>query len=156
MEQYFVGIDPSLTACSVCVLDTNCNIIEQKLISTKCTQTIEERILYIYSKIEEVILDYPTCKIYIEGLSYSSNGQATLDLAGLSLFIRTSFLSNYINFTVTPPTTLKKFVTGSGKAKKEQMLLQTYKRWGVEFSDNNTCDAYCLSRLCLENNKENK
>jgi crossover junction endodeoxyribonuclease RuvC len=43
--------------------------------------------------------------------------------------------------------TLKKYATGKGTAKKQEMLLQMYKRWGVEFNDDNAADAYALARL---------
>lgn len=50
--------------------------------------------------------------------------------------------------TVIAPSTLKKFVTGAGNSKgKNVMLLATYKKWGVEFSNDNLCDAYGLARL---------
>ena len=37
--------------------------------------------------------------------------------------------------------------TGKGTAKKQEMLLQIFKRWGVEFNDDNAADAYALARL---------
>lgn len=46
-----------------------------------------------------------------------------------------------------PPLTLKRFATGKGNSKKQEMLLQIYKRWGVEFNDDNAADAYALARL---------
>lgn len=46
-----------------------------------------------------------------------------------------------------PPMTLKKYATGKGTAKKQEMLLQMYKRWDVEFNDDNAADAYALARL---------
>lgn len=46
-----------------------------------------------------------------------------------------------------PPMTLKKYASGKGSAKKQEMLLQIYKRWGVEFNDDNAADAYALGRL---------
>lgn len=46
-----------------------------------------------------------------------------------------------------PPMTLKKYATGKGTAKKQEMLLQIYKRWSVEFNDDNAADAYALARL---------
>lgn len=46
-----------------------------------------------------------------------------------------------------PPMTLKKYATGKGNAKKQEMLLQMYKRWGVEFNNDNAADAYALARL---------
>ena len=46
-----------------------------------------------------------------------------------------------------PPMTLKKYAAGKGNAKKQEMLLQMYKRWGVEFNDDNAADSYALARL---------
>lgn len=46
-----------------------------------------------------------------------------------------------------PPMTLKKFAAGKGNAKKQEMLMQIYKRWGIEFNDDNAADAYALARL---------
>jgi crossover junction endodeoxyribonuclease RuvC len=43
--------------------------------------------------------------------------------------------------------TLKKYASGKGTSKKQEMLLQIYKRWGVEFNDDNAADAYALARL---------
>ena len=46
-----------------------------------------------------------------------------------------------------PPMTLKKFASGKGTSKKQEMLLQIYKRYGVEFNDDNAADAYALARV---------
>jgi crossover junction endodeoxyribonuclease RuvC len=43
--------------------------------------------------------------------------------------------------------TLKKYAAGKGNAKKQEMLLQIYKRWGIEFNDDNAADSYALARL---------
>jgi len=36
---------------------------------------------------------------------------------------------------------------GSGNAAKELILQQVYKRWGVEFHDNNQADAFVLAQI---------
>ena len=46
-----------------------------------------------------------------------------------------------------PPMTLQKYAAGKGNAKKQEMLMQIYKRWGVEFNDDNAADSYALARL---------
>lgn len=45
------------------------------------------------------------------------------------------------------PMSVKKFATGKGTAKKQEMLMQIYKRWGIEFNDDNAADAYSLARI---------
>jgi len=49
-----------------------------------------------------------------------------------------------------PPMTLKKFVSGKGTATKDVMLLNVYKKYGVELTDNNAADAYGLARIASE------
>jgi hypothetical protein len=46
-----------------------------------------------------------------------------------------------------PPMTLKKYAAGKGNAKKQEMLMQIYKRWNIEFNDDNAADSYALARL---------
>jgi Holliday junction resolvasome RuvABC endonuclease subunit len=48
---------------------------------------------------------------------------------------------------IVPPTSLKKFVAGSGNAKKNTMIAHVYKKWGVMFSDDNQADAFALERF---------
>ena len=52
--------------------------------------------------------------------------------------------------TVVAPSAVKKYATGKGSGvKKNAMLLNVYKRWNEEFSDDNLCDAYVLARIAL-------
>lgn len=51
--------------------------------------------------------------------------------------------------TIVAPTMLKKYATGKGVAPKNGMLLAVYKRWGVEFKDDNLADAYTLARIAV-------
>lgn len=48
---------------------------------------------------------------------------------------------------IVPPPSLKKFVTGSGAAKKNTMIAHVYRKWGVMFSDDNQADAFSLEKF---------
>lgn len=49
---------------------------------------------------------------------------------------------------IIPPTTLKKYVTGKGSGiQKNQMLLHVFKKWGIEFNDDNAADSYALAHM---------
>ena len=52
-----------------------------------------------------------------------------------------------VDFIEIPPTTLKKFATGKGNAKKEDMILPIYKRYGFEDKSDNVRDAYVLAQI---------
>lgn len=47
-----------------------------------------------------------------------------------------------------PPTVVKKYATGRGNAKKNEVMLAVYKHWDVEFADDNLADSYVISRIC--------
>jgi Holliday junction resolvasome RuvABC endonuclease subunit len=148
----FVGLDLSFRATGLTVLSDSSDILAQSLISSSPKECVEQRIVSIFDELVLIIEKFPPFIVCMEGLSFSSSGQATLDLAGLHFYIRIFLYSNYPGeFYVIPPTTLKKFVTGTGRCQKNLMLLKTYKRFGVEFTDDNLCDSYCLSRYGIDN-----
>ena len=47
---------------------------------------------------------------------------------------------------VLAPNTWKKYVAGKGNAGKEQVAVKTFKRWGIEFTNQNLCDAHGLAQ----------
>ena len=149
-SKIFAGIDLSLTGTGFVNIDNKAKIIDQELIITKPKVLIEERLLYIRNKIENLLNIESTESVYIEGLSFASKGQSVMEIAALHYFIRIFLYENKLNYKIIPPTSLKKFVTGKGQAKKNLMLLKVFKKWGVEFQDDNICDAYSLSRMALE------
>ena len=95
--------------------------------------------------------DLEVIDIAMEGTVLAS--QAALVLGELSATVRLAIYDMYPEGDVrkyplkVPPMTLKKYASGKGNAKKQEMLLQIYKRWGVEFNDDNAADSYALARL---------
>lgn len=51
---------------------------------------------------------------------------------------------------VIPPTSLKKFVTGKGNAKKEEVIAAVESRWKAGIKNNNLADAYGLARYASD------
>ena len=87
--------------------------------------------------------------VAMEGYSNASKFGRELsgELGGVvKLVVWDAFGAN-VPLLVVPPTSLKKFVTGSGGAAKNQMLLHVYRKWGVEFADDNQADAYALEQF---------
>jgi Holliday junction resolvasome RuvABC endonuclease subunit len=148
----YIGIDPSLTGTGIVILDETGHVLDKDLISTKAKDPIEERLTCILDQITDLIGNSDAKTFCIEGLSYGSKSASMLELAGLHYLIRRSLYFDG-DLIILPPQSLKKWVCGKGNVKKEQMLLQAYKKFGLEFQDNNICDAYCLARYAMEGNK---
>lgn len=50
--------------------------------------------------------------------------------------------------TLVSPSALKKFVTSKGTAKKNEILLAVYRKWGIDFGgQDDMADAYGLARI---------
>ena len=140
-----MGIDPSLTGTGISLLDTDLDgktdIVDSCLIKTSPKDgDIISRYDSIINRIKTILHDYSPKIICVEGLSFGSKGNAFAQLCGLHFLIR--FTCRNGLYEVVPPQTLKKFVTGKGNVKKQVMLLETYKKWGESFTDDNLCDAY--------------
>lgn len=49
--------------------------------------------------------------------------------------------------TLVSPNQLKLFTTGKGNAKKDEMMLAVYKKWGYEAPNNDCADAFGLAKI---------
>ena len=81
--------------------------------------------------------------VMIEGYSFGSKGQATLDLAEFGGILRKFILDKFVLVEVSP-SSLKKFITGNGVAGKTEMIAEIAKRYGVMFKTNDEYDAFGL------------
>jgi len=148
-DPMFVGMDPSFNGFGIIVLDKDANIIEQKLIASNSKDEIEDRLMYLeaeYSFIPNIVC---LQSVYLEGPAFLANGKFALQMGALHFMIRLMLKKRGVAFKVIAPGTLKKFVTGKGNAKKDLMLLNVYKKWGVEFDNDNLADAYGMARMAL-------
>ena len=148
-----IGIDQSLTGFAVTVLD----IAEpQKFITWvyKSPYFGIERLIDIRTWLVSQFLwldkqEFEVKDLAMEGTVLASH--AALVLGELSATVRLAIYDHYegnLRFPLkVPPMTLKKYAAGKGNAKKQEMLLQIYKRWGIEFNDDNAADSYALARL---------
>ena len=104
---------------------------------------------FLFDHFDYVSKDHEIDKIAMEGTVLASHSALVLgELSALVKLTIYDYFDDDIRFPVmVPPMTLKKYAAGKGNAKKQEMLLQMYKRWGVEFSDDNAADSYALARL---------
>lgn len=105
---------------------------------------------------EHIEWHVPIVDSSIEGYAF---GAQMAHMAGeLGATVKLTLVSHFKNQAAYPlivtPSMLKKYVTGKGTGvQKNQMLLHTYKTWGVEFSDDNACDSYGLAVIALHDPK---
>lgn len=152
-QEVTIGIDQSLTGFALSVVSTSSpqeHITWVYKSPYKGVQRLVDIQSFLHSKFDWVKNNSnPIYDIAMEAPFMGS--PSTLPLSELAatvkLFLFEKLEENLRTPLVVPPMTLKKYATGKGTAKKQEMLLQIYKRWGVEFNDDNAADAYALARL---------
>lgn len=144
MSPYVVGLDLSLTATG--------------LADTPGTRTIRSgdlrgttRFSWIASDIFDDGIIQAADLVVIEGPSYGSmSGAGHHEAAGLWWHIAYRLDTLDVPYAVIPPTTLKKFATGSGKATKPDMRMALFQRAGLDLRDDNQVDAWWLRAAGLD------
>lgn len=145
------GIDPSLGGTAVCSGGAPDKFSMQRIATKNGGDTAGARI----SRYEEIVgrlklhLDAtPPRIVLIEG--YSMGSQQGREYAGeLGGLIRWHLLEYTPHIFEVAPGTLKKFITGSGAAKKEQIIAHVLQRWGRMFKTNDEADAFGLWQMAL-------
>lgn len=138
----YIGIDQSLTGFAVTALN------KDDLFYTEVYKSPYfgvERLLDIQEFLTKFLSKFSVVDVAMEGSVLQSH--AALKLGELAGAVKLEVHDHGFYPLQVPPMTLKKFASGKGNAKKQEMLLQMYKRWRVEFSDDNAADSYALARL---------
>lgn len=152
---YFTGIDLSFTGTGLIILDNQKNVTFQEVITSNSKDETTERIQKITNRILNKLDEHNNLNgIYIEGISYGSTGKAFSQLSGLYYHTLIELENKFPSTTIKsiPPGTLKKFITGKGNAKKDLILLNVYKKFGIEFNNSDLADAFSLAMMAYEAN----
>jgi crossover junction endodeoxyribonuclease RuvC len=88
----------------------------------------------------------PDCLVVIEDFAFSRADQAH-QMGGLGYLVRFWLWQNKIPFVLIGTGQLKKFTTGRGNAKKNEMLKEVFSRFHVDLRDDNIADACALCFL---------
>lgn len=153
-----VGIDPSFTGFSWTALGKhydNLGIVGHERKVTKAKDFPKDAIGRVerYRQLIKSVVKFCNHNpiiILIENYSYRSVGQGMFkgELGGI---LRDKLTDSTDVIVEVAPKTLKKFVTGSGKATKLQMIRAVEKRYGVEVDNDDDADSYGLAKIgeCL-------
>lgn len=162
MKQLFVGIDPSLRSTGLYLYKRTGQFpnytYEQPFYAQLDTKSKDfpnsiNRCLYIASLIDQLILDNldqqtKISLIVCQGYFVGRQQGVVIQLAELGALIRYKILiQRQYPLCIVPPKTVKKFVTGNGNAKKQQMMQTVLQKWNFKASTDNLADACGMSRF---------
>lgn len=153
----YIGIDYSYTSPAICILGDNfatsqfyyatyndklaegyknCHghLLNSKLEGVERYREIARwgaGIVALYQRLN----DYQEMHVAMEGYSYGSSKSLTFNIAENAGVLKLYLLDLDIVPTIIPPTTAKKFFSGSGRANKEDMRAALVEKEGVDIVD---------------------
>lgn len=146
-KMQILAIDQSLTKTGYWLPDKDSGGV----ITTSPLKSNLLRILTIRERLCGLIAANKIDTVIMEDYAYGArNTRFTFTAGEVGWMIKSTCHDLDIKCVVIPATLLKKFVTGKGNSKKQNMLLACYKKYGHEFDDDNICDAFCLYKFYLD------
>lgn len=154
MTAYAMGIDASLSGFAIAMMpdDDTLPLAWHHAFSGAGTA----RLAAVRKYLNDHIMQFTSSGVHtIEDVALEDTVRSSFSSLAMGELAATVKLTLYDSLMVgkgrtplrVPPNTLKKFATGRGNAKKNEVLLSCYKKWGMEFRDDNEADAYVLSRI---------
>ncbi len=107
-----------------------------------------DRASYVAGEVLKLYDNYLPELVVMEGYAFAKPF-AMVPLVEIGTVIRYFTRQRGLDYVDVAPTKLKKFVTGSGNAKKDQMMMHVFKRWRFEAPNSDEADAYGLACMGL-------
>lgn len=106
------------------------------------------RVQSIVARVMESVQHYKPDIIVIEDL-FIGHASSAIVLAEIHCVLRYFLWQEDIPHITVPATSLKKWLTGTGKAQKDSMMMEVYKQTGYTPETNNVADAVALGMYGL-------
>lgn len=148
-----LGIDPSVICTGWCLIDTRSFQFRRGEIKSKKKGV--QRLFEIENELGKLLprVDFAVLERAVYGIRYPE-AIANIELGAI---IKRLLYFWAIQFMLVSPTTLKKFVTSSGKSPKNEILRDAYRKWKITGNEH-VVEAYALAKIgemvCKRNNKE--
>lgn len=136
-----IGLDLSITATGICYPDGSTLTVPTK------TDDGDARLLHIAEAVCFAIGSGVDLAV-IEDLPTHAHGAGITGM--VHGVVRSELIQAGVPYALVTPSTLKAYATGKGTGDKTAMALAAFKRAGVEFADDNQCDAWWLRAAGLD------
>lgn len=141
-----MGLDVS-TKTGLSVVDKDRNVLLGEQVTFPKLRGWE-RASAIIARIMELHAEYKPDLVVIENYGFA-NANSLVTLVEIGTIIRYFLWQENIPYIDVPPNSLKKFVTGKGQAKKEEVMMYVLKRWDYTSKTNDIADAVGLGMFGL-------
>jgi crossover junction endodeoxyribonuclease RuvC len=141
----FVGIDPSLRSTGLVALAPDGTVLATAALTPASTLKGIRRAAWVADAVATFATSHAPALVLIEG--YAHGGPMLAQMVEVGAMVRDRLESAGARWADVAPARLKKFATGKGNAKKDEIRLAVFKRWGFEAESNDEVDAFVLAAL---------
>lgn len=153
-----IGIDPGTRYCGYGIVDGSGRYVASGRIDlTAGRKPLHERLSELHAELKDIIAEYAPTEAVIEKVFFSHNVQAALSLGHARGVIMITASSAGLAISEYTAVEVKKAVTGSGRAEKEQVqqMVKTLLKLKVELSPD-SADALALCLCHMQRDAFNK
>lgn len=150
---FCLGVDQSLTGCGVALIDFKKGNSKIQAIDTIRSKKLgAERLIEIKKSLAAYLEDTLLSCVSRENYAFAAKGRSTFSMGELGGVINVmmhekSFIQGK-NYYIIHSTSWRKFLLGHGLMHKDTNYLMTmYKKFNIEFKDDNQADAFCLALM---------
>lgn len=157
MPRLYLGIDQSYSGCAIVSYCPATNIASEHVYDFSPSQAGAgpQRLGYVHNILREHFMylrqQGTVRQVCFEGYAYGSKFRRE-ELGELGGVMRLALVQTFPPHLLraVAPNAVKKYVTGSGRADKDKMMLAVYMRWKHESSSHDAADAYALARIAVD------
>jgi len=163
MTEAWIGIDQSYTGFGLCILRAreHTTVVQGFPVARHGSGIDRLHAVgrWLEDQLDQAAARYNIKHVCMEGYAYGSvHGREEAGELGavVKTILRYRLDSPTCYPTLVPPPALKKYVSGSGRAAKDLILLAVKGIWGVDFARemtkaqaDNAADAYVLARIAM-------
>lgn len=146
-----LGIDPALSKTGLAlinIIDNQPIHLSHKLITSKNTLTLDQRLKYIYDHTQEYLHIFTPDLIIIEDLFVGINRNTIIKLSmARSIFLLISAQKNS-KILHLPTKIIKQHVTGNGGADKQDVMIFVQQKLNLAHVDQQDCIDALACALC--------
>lgn len=137
----FIGIDTGLASIGIARAD---GTVRTTCPSGKGPDRLQQ--IYVLTQESAAGISALPHLVAVEGYSYGSSFNAH-QMGEAGGIVRLALYQIGVKYIEVAPQQVKKFATGKNTAKKDEMRLGVYKRWGVELETEHDIDAFVLRKI---------
>ena len=144
-----IAIDGALAKNGVCIItnEEGKNVCYTAIL--QCNELNSYRLIYLFNQLNELIQRFKPQYACVEGYAHKAMGRV-FSMGEAGGVFRLAFALQEISTCEVPPTTLKKYITGNGRADKKAMKAAIKSIFNMQFKTNDEVDAFGLAIAGLD------